>query len=1263
MAAPIDVGIDLGTTFSVLAVAGRVKLRAEYGDGTYLEQCDVTIIPTPYGEPTFPSVIVKAPDEACVFRFGTDALESVEEGLDPVLFAKRKIGTREAIAVTDGTMTAREVAAEFLHHLKTCAEAALGRPVKRAVVTHPAYFSRAAVEETRAAAVAAGFQMDIADQMVMEPVAAALAYTRSNPRDPLCVLTYDLGGGTFDVTCLERTGGVVAMRAFDGDPLLGGYNFDRALARWILQRIADRGRVVTLDADRVEDRPRIVRLLQLAERVKRALAGVSDDDTAVPIRGRSVLRDVTGKEVPIDERITRRDFVGLIRPWLEKTVDCTRAALAKADMSAADVDEVLLVGGSVRGPWISDVLAEAFPGIPCRTFEPDLCVAVGAAIHARMVLPPLVEGAASGWTLMLDTPETSPLESVRVQGVVQGTGSGEDGVAARLESLASGHVRTEPVARDGSFAFERVDLEEDGENRLVITITEVGGKARVEHAFTIVYDPAGAESTLVTSVLPRTLAVETVDGIVPIAESGAVLPVRCQRSFVRQNSNPNVTLRLLQDHSVVGEIRLEDIPPEGGIGSLVELNVEITSESAIRGSAVIRSRDGRVTHHCNVDVVIEPADVPGRDELVERLTELQAEWRRLAASDDRRAVELEPIVSARIAEIEDRFREVPLERQEIQAGVKRLERILAPVADDMRPTFVEFAESVIVCRQETGRLLRAAEETEIDDQASARTATSRRRRAELLREQSRQIELALDELEARAEQVHAQSDRRSWARVNESLATLRARARAPLQEREEAPPVLLSRTLFVMEISKLLRVLEDAAQGLKKQGHAEDWQPEIRRILIGLHRVRESADAIGDNVPADIALARLRKLEMNVVRPLRDAIDNLGIDIARCHQGAGDTSGELDSLHGATDIHDDEALTAEAARALLGAGLTSIFSAVAADAGALDQQDRQGHTPLMLATYGADADLMKDLIAKGADVGARDNLGRTALFLAPDAATADILLEAGAVLEVRDEQDVTPLIYAAHEGRAEVVARLLDHGAEIEARWQTGGTALGVAAAAGHLSTMQLLLDRGAAIAARDGDGRAPLHHAAVGDSPAVVGLLLDRGAEVDIRDERGETPLFLAAFFGKEASVDVLLSQGADPTLTQSTAGANAVMAAAFRQHPTVLRQLLDVTDVLEFTDKDGDTVLFHAAEGGSVECLRLVIGHGARLDARNNRRFTPLMMAAQHGHLDAVRYLLERGVDPAATDTEGRTAREVAMASGHPEIAEFLSQAGETA
>jgi molecular chaperone DnaK len=429
----MDIGIDLGTTHSVVGIRGQVELTPGYPAGDYLPECDVTIIPSPDGDTTFPSILWVDTENHEELLIGYAAKQKAEEGDCPLMFSKRAIGTDQKLKVCSKECTAKDAAAMILSYMKQSAEKSLGKPVERIVVTHPAYFDRNQIEETKQAAIKAGFDMSLPEQVMMEPTAAALAYLFSLEQDPVTVMTYDLGGGTFDVTILERQEGVITMKAFDGDPLLGGYNFDKALMQWMLDKASARGRKIAYDADNPEDRGRRARLLMIAERVKINLSDQRSDKVPVAVRAPDVLVDDTGKVIPIQERINREDFRALIRDDLERTVECCHRALAKAGVEPEDLDMILLVGASTFGPWVKDTLKESFDSIEIRYFEPDCCVAAGAAIQASL-LPPLAHG--SGIRLTLEVPKSSALPSINVSGEV----SMEDGTRLADDLRADLHV-------------------------------------------------------------------------------------------------------------------------------------------------------------------------------------------------------------------------------------------------------------------------------------------------------------------------------------------------------------------------------------------------------------------------------------------------------------------------------------------------------------------------------------------------------------------------------------------------------------------------------------------------------------------------------------------------------------------------------------------------------------------------------------------------------------------------------------------------------
>lgn len=904
----MDIGIDLGTTFSVVAVDGKVDLASDYpgGPGVYLEDCDVTIIPSPCGESTFPSVMIQDPDTPSNWLFGSDALQKAEEGLAPVMFSKRKIGTSEEIPVARGSVLAKEVAARFLQHLKTCAERALGQPVTRAVVTHPAYFDRGAVEETREAARQAGYDMSLPQQLLMEPTAAALAYTRSDVRDPLRLLTYDLGGGTFDVTYMERIDGVVQIRSFDGNHLLGGYNFDKELVRLVRSRLEEKGRKVYLDESDPIDRGRLARLLRIAENVKIELSNTKSDTDAIEFRVRNVLVDSKGMSVQVNERITRRQFVEAIKPWLDEVVECCRRALAKGKGRPEDLHQVLLVGGSSYGPWVMDSLRAAFPESEMRLFNPDLCIGAGAAIHAAMALP---RGESLGdYSIERETPETSVLDHVNVAGRFFRTIDGQAPLGAMTVALkmqAGSPPPPVPVGQNGKFLFTDVELTEEGSNTFTLCLRNAVGQTLAEHTFAISYiHPSlqGATNgrgragiTGSTTVLPRPLFIETARGMVALADEGVALPARCVAHFERTNSNPNITLKLFQEQDPVGMVRIVNIPEEAGMGSPVELTIEVTADNQVRGDVVIYrlipGKSGDLPRRVEalrspIDVSFDPTAIPTAKELESQFAELQGRVQILPLLDAYLAKEVAGECAILVERIERGFERQPLERQEVYVDIRRLRNLLVPPKDDMTPSRREFVSLVGECREDiielrntNGAILeelkkRRAEDLEID----GRKVNARRANAIIKR--LGDLEQHLEGLENIGLAAHAQKDRVGWPKGFERVSALGSEIKR-LKPVDQGPDIsklptpLLKIIVIEHEISRRKVLVGQHARALMSKGEFDDWFGELTGIQEQLEAAEASVLAVRDDMPSEQALARIRKI-LEQVRPLDARIAALG---------------------------------------------------------------------------------------------------------------------------------------------------------------------------------------------------------------------------------------------------------------------------------------------------------------------------------------------------------------------------------------------------
>ena len=351
----VIVGIDLGTTNSEVAALL---------DGT------VRVLAGPDGEQIMPSCVGLTPDGTLVV--GTPARNQF--GVYPeatVKSIKRSMGSDQRVTLGDRAYTPAEISAIILRTLKQRAEAALGVPVRRAVITVPAYFSDAQRQATRDAGEIAGLEVV---RILNEPTAAALAYgaTRTGDRT---VLVYDLGGGTFDVSLVQGQGEVTEVLASHGNNHLGGDDFDQLLLEHVVSRFT-----TATGVDVRKDRRAMSRLLHAVEEAKKRLSF----EPYARIREEYVAeRD--GVPVHLDLEVSLDDYEPLVRRLLEATLDSVHQALADAGKRPDQIDEILLVGGATRTPLVTRLLAEATGLTPRQEVHPDLCVALGAGVLAARI--------------------------------------------------------------------------------------------------------------------------------------------------------------------------------------------------------------------------------------------------------------------------------------------------------------------------------------------------------------------------------------------------------------------------------------------------------------------------------------------------------------------------------------------------------------------------------------------------------------------------------------------------------------------------------------------------------------------------------------------------------------------------------------------------------------------------------------------------------------------------------------------------------------
>jgi molecular chaperone DnaK len=349
--ADIIVGIDLGTTNSEVAalVDGKVEVLAADGE---------QIMPSYVGLSPEGQLLVGTPARNQYILYPERTVKSI----------KRLMGSDQRVVLGEQTYSPAEISALILRALKTRAEAALGAPVTRAVITVPAYFSDAQRQATRDAGEIAGLEVV---RILNEPTAAALAYGADRQEDRT-VLVYDLGGGTFDVSLVQVHGEITEVLASHGNTHLGGDDFDQLLLDFVHERFRAAGGL-----DLRADRRAMSRLLHAVEEAKKRLSF----EPYAQIREEH-LAERAGVPVHLDLEVSREEYEDLIHHLIEGTLDSVHQALADAGKRPDQVDDILLVGGATRTPLISRLLEEKTGLVPRQDLHPDLCVALGAGVLA-----------------------------------------------------------------------------------------------------------------------------------------------------------------------------------------------------------------------------------------------------------------------------------------------------------------------------------------------------------------------------------------------------------------------------------------------------------------------------------------------------------------------------------------------------------------------------------------------------------------------------------------------------------------------------------------------------------------------------------------------------------------------------------------------------------------------------------------------------------------------------------------------------------------
>ena len=373
------IGIDLGTTNSCVAV---------------MEGGQPTVIANTEGARTTPSVVAftKTGERLVGEPAKRQAVTNAERTISSI---KREMGSDYRVTIDDKKYSPQEISAMILQKLKADAEGYLGEKVTEAVITVPAYFNDAQRQATKDAGKIAGLDVK---RIINEPTAAALAYGLDNEKEQK-IMVYDLGGGTFDVSIIEIGDGVIEVLSTAGNNRLGGDDFDQMITDYMLADFKAKEGV-----DLSGDKMALQRLKEAAEKAKKELSSATTTNINLPF-----ITATSEGPKHFDMNLTRAKFDELTRDLVDKTAEPVRRALSDAGITAADLGQVLLVGGSTRIPAVQEEVKRLTGKEPSKSLNPDECVALGASVQGGK----LAGDAGAGDILLLDvTPLSLSIETM-----------------------------------------------------------------------------------------------------------------------------------------------------------------------------------------------------------------------------------------------------------------------------------------------------------------------------------------------------------------------------------------------------------------------------------------------------------------------------------------------------------------------------------------------------------------------------------------------------------------------------------------------------------------------------------------------------------------------------------------------------------------------------------------------------------------------------------------------------------------------------------
>ena len=620
------VGIDLGTTNSAVAV---------------MKPTDTEIVihsEAKTKRETTPSCVWKDPRSGQII-VGPRAFSRIGTKPLPIRSIKRKMGRQTTVKLTNEEASPEQISAHILREMKRQIEEDVARfatdttewVVDRAIVTVPAYFDQPQIEATQKAAEMAGLQVL---ELLHEPTAAACYHCWQASIQNGVFMVYDFGGGTFDVSILRCTGGTFEVLGISGNNQLGGDDIDTVLAEDLQSRLLSEDYALNLDIKNdPEDRLRFDKLKRLAEGVKKALSSADE----YILRDTSTIQDKKNDSVQIDIQFERHEFEQLIRDTVERTIPYCYEALdlaqEKAGITLADVDAIILAGGSTHIPLVREIVREKFcrssgsTGPKAKCGEPiykkvDTIVALGAAIRA----------AAIGG-LAIYNPEHTIRVSFRGIGA---TASKQTYIGGQVEALkpsidlTGGYVRLtiaelsfedeQPLKSGGSFSFTRIQLQASSENLLTFEIYDRNRKkiATVGRPISQNKDalrPTGGPTGTANSPKAYYLEISKAGQVTrkELIPPMATLPTKADFTFYHPGNTRSLKLPLYQNKKRIKEIKV-GVPESLPKGVPIQFHIEINELSEIMVTGYVEGKSRKIPFDALLDAPPE-RQVPTNEEV------------------------------------------------------------------------------------------------------------------------------------------------------------------------------------------------------------------------------------------------------------------------------------------------------------------------------------------------------------------------------------------------------------------------------------------------------------------------------------------------------------------------------------------------------------------------------------------------------------------------------------------------------------------------